>query len=414
MPEQLTLSPKQQLSLTESDGRINVWEGSVRSGKTIASLLRWLMYVNSSRQRGELLVVSRTRASAARNVFSPLQDPALFGPIARAVHYTPGADTATIMGRKVWVLGSSDIRSENVLRGLTCAGAYVDEITLLREDFWTQLLNRLWESAKLFGTTNPDNPAHWLKAKFLDRLAELPDWRSWHFLLDDNPALSEERKDAIKRENTGLFYKRNVLGLWVPAEGAVFETWEPARHVVPWADAPLMQQLLALGVDYGATNPTAAVLIGLGSDGRLWAMDEWRRSRRADAGASRTTIDEVVTDLQAWLGDRQPRFVPVDPSAAELKIQMHRAGIRGVMDADNEVVYGVRILASLLAGDQLRVTDLCPGLISEIPAYSWDDKAAERGEDRPLKQADHSLDAIRYGAISTETIWRPYVHTQAA
>jgi len=409
--EQLALSPKQLLSLKESDGRINVWEGSVRSGKTIASLLRWLMYVNTSRQRGELLVVSRTRASAARNVFSPLQDPSLFGSIARAVHYTPGADTATILGRKVWVLGSSDIRSENVLRGLTCAGAYVDEITLLREDFWTQLLNRLWESAKLFGTTNPDNPAHWLKLKFLDRLNELPDWRSWHFLLDDNPALSEERKAAIRRENTGLFYKRNVLGLWVPAEGAVFESWEPSRHVVPYDESPLMQQLLALGIDYGATNPTAAILLGLGVDGRLWALDEWRRSRRRDAGASRTTIDEVVQDMQAWLGDRVPRFVPVDPSAAELKIQLARAGVRGVMDADNEVVYGVRILASLLTADKLRVTDRCPGLITEMPGYSWDDKAAEKGLDKPMKQADHSIDGLRYGAISTETLWRPYIHT---
>ena len=129
------LSPKQLASVVESSGTVNIWEGSVRSGKTIASLLRWLIYVSTSTVRGELLIVSRTRDSAARNVFAPLTDPNLFGEAAQHITYTAGAPTATIIGRTVWVLGSSDVRSENVLRGLTCGGAYVDEVTLLQEDF---------------------------------------------------------------------------------------------------------------------------------------------------------------------------------------------------------------------------------------------------------------------------------------
>src|SRR5690606_15080766 len=94
--------------------------------------------------------------------------------------------------------------------------------------------------AQLFGTTNPDSPAHWLKAKFLDRIADLPDWRSWHFTLDDNPSLSDTYKAAIKAEFTGLWYRRFILGEWVAAEGAIYDMWDPLAHVIPYDTMPAL------------------------------------------------------------------------------------------------------------------------------------------------------------------------------
>lgn len=415
MLDTMPLSPKQLLSVQESQGRINLWEGSVRSGKTIASLLRFLLYVATSTIRGELIVVSRTRGSAARNVFAPLMDPSIFGPIAKHVTYTAGADYGYILGRKVWVLGSSDVRSENVLRGLTCAGAYVDEVTLLREDFFTQLLNRLWEGAKLFGTTNPDNPAHWLKRRFLDRLTELWDWRVWHFLLDDNPMLSEERKAAIRRENTGLFYRRNVLGEWVAAEGSVFDMWDPDRHIIPWENLPAMQRILGVGIDYGTTNATAAEMLGLGVDNRLYLLDEWDY----DPATSqlRHTDEQLSKGIRGWLDKAHLPYVNqlhsewtlVDPAAASFKVQLRADGLQNVINAENDVAYGIRTMASLLSSGALLVSSRCQGFIREVPGYSWDPKATEKGEDKPLKTADHRLDGGRYAVASTETNWRPYV-----
>jgi PBSX family phage terminase large subunit len=415
------LSPKQLLSIQEATARINLWEGAVRSGKTIGSLLRFLMYVAGSNVPGELVVVSRTRDSAARNVFAPLQNPDLFGDAARFVDYTAGAPSGTILGRKVWVLGSSDVRSENVLRGLTCSGAYVDEVTLLREDFFTQLLNRLWQGAKLFGTTNPDSPSHWLRRRFLDRLHELPDWRVWKFLLDDNPQLSEERKTAIRRENTGLYYRRNVLGEWVAAEGAVFSMWDPARHIVPWADLPPMARLLGCGVDYGTTNASTGLLLGLGVDGRLYLVDEWRYDP-ARSNGERLTDTLLSTRLRAFLTARhlpgvvaEPRieWVIVDPAAASFKVQLHGDGVTNLVDADNEVLYGIRLMSSLLGAGQLLVADRCKGLITEVPGYSWSDKASAKGEDKPLKTADHSIDGARYALATTESLWRGHLAAPA-
>jgi PBSX family phage terminase large subunit len=428
------LSEKQVCSIKDATGTVNIWQGSVRSGKTISSLLRWLIYVASYDLlglTGELVVVARTRESAMRNVFAPLMEPGLYGDIAQYVHYTSGAPTAKILGRTVHVLGTVDSKSEKVLRGLTCAGAYVDEVTLVPEDFFVQLLNRLWGKAQLFGTTNPDNPAHWLKRKYLDRLNELPDWRSFKFTLDDNPALTEENKDRIKRQNVGLFYRRFVLGEWVAAEGAIFDMWEPARYVVSWEKVPKIERLISTGIDYGTTNATSALLLALAADRnritgkvtrKLVLLDEWRY----DAGTKdrRLTDSELSTRLRAWMNDdhvpdnqilpsNRPDFTLIDPAAASFKVQLHKDGVKGLADGNNDVLYGIRLMASLLAADRLLVTDRCQGFIQEAPGYSWDDKETEKGNDKPLKVADHSLDAGRYAITTTEALWRKYVDLAA-
>src|SRR5690606_17299071 len=134
------------------------------------------------------------------------------------------------------------------IQGLTLVGAMGDELSLTPESFFTMILSRLSvRGAKLFGTTNPDAPAHWLKRKFLARAGEL-DLATWHFTLEDNPALDPAYVAALKREYTGLWYKRYIQGLWVQAEGAIYDMFDPDRHVV--STLPTLVQHW-VGVDYG-------------------------------------------------------------------------------------------------------------------------------------------------------------------
>lgn len=418
----LPLSRKQLYSIAEAEARINIWEGAIRSGKTFGSMMRWLMFLSDPPKGGQFVMVGRTRESLARNVISPMQDPDIFGDFADTVKYVSGAPSATILGRRVYMLGASDAKAEKSLRGLTVAGAYADEITVIREDFFKQLLGRMSVTgAKLFGTTNPDNPMHWLKRDYLDRLAELPDWRSWHFALDDNPALSEEYKNSIKREYTGLWYRRFILGHWVAAEGAVFDMWNPDLHVIRWENLPEIVQTFCVGVDYGTTNPTAALLLGLGIDGVLYFIDEWKYVPRNDA--ERWTDAKLSQGLRNWLA--QPHLpesrlgrrqrgnlgtgpVIVDPAAASFRVQLLADGLPTAA-ADNDVLYGIRTLATLLSQGLLKVTDRCTGWMHEVSAYSWDTQKTNEGFDVPIKTADHSLDAGRYAVVTTEKLWRPYV-----
>ena len=413
----LPLSRRQVDYVVNSTSMVNLAEGAIRSGKTAASLLRWLIYVADAPTGGALVMVGRTRDSLARNVFGPLQDRGLFGDLARHVHYTPGAASGTILGRTVHVFGASDAKAEPVIRGLTVAGAYVDELTVVSRDFFRQLLGRMSvEGAQLFATTNPDTPTHWVRRDYLDRLDELPEWRTWRFTLDDNPSLSSRMRERYRRMYTGLWYRRYILGEWVAAEGAVYEAWDPARHVVD--DLPPITRWLGAGVDYGTTNPFVALLLGLGEDGRLYLAREWRHDSQRER--RQLTDPEYSAALRGWLSsladelDARPEWVFVDPSAASFSLQLYRDGMTNVAHAINDVLPGIRTVAGLLARDRLRVHRSCTGWITEVPGYSWDDTATARGEDKPVKMADHSLDAGRYVIHSTAHVWAPLLGEEVA
>lgn len=398
------LSDLQERSIAHAEARINLWTGSIRSGKTIASLLRWLAYVATAPRGGALVVTGKTFDTVSRNVFGPLQDPGITGQLSQLVKYTRGASTGTILGRQIEVITANDVKAEGRLRGLTCAGAYADEVSLLPEVYWDQLLGRMSvKGAKVFGTSNPDNPAHWLRQRFILRRTEL-NLRHWHFTLDDNPALGQEYIDAIKAEFTGLWYRRFVLGEWVAAEGAVFDMWDEERHVVD--ELPHIVQWIAVGCDYGSTNPFHAVSIGLGADGRLYATSEYRYDSKAHH-RSMTDV-EYSEALRGWMSDRnlRPEYLIVDPSAKSFRTQLDRDGLT-VMKGNNDVLDGIRTVASLLHLGALKIHSSCEWLITEIPGYSWDDDKALKGEDAPIKVADHGVDALRYALHTTRTVWRP-------
>lgn len=401
--DRLPLSRKQLRSIGQATARINLWHGSVRSGKTIASLLAFVIAVATAGPSGLIIVCGRSLQTIERNILEPLQDRALFGRLARHVVHTRGATTATILGRTVHLIGAADARAEGRLRGLTAQLAYVDEATLLPEGFWVQLLARLsLPGARLYATTNPDSPRHWLKTGYLDRAGEL-NLHAWHFRLADNPSLSPEYVADLAAEYVGLWRRRMIDGAWVVAEGAIYDMWDEARHVVD--ELPEMRRHWC-GVDYGTTNPFAAVLLGEGADGRLYVCAEWRHDSR--------TVHRSMTDAQysaavrAWL-DRlgiTPEWTFIDPSAASFSTQMWQDGHPGLARATNDVTDGIRSVSSLLAADRLLVHDSCEGLLAELPGYSWDPKATERGDDAPIKVDDHSADALRYVVHSTAHEWR--------
>lgn len=421
------LSPKQLDFMQGSTATYNVCTGSIRAGKTLVTLYRWVIYVAWAPLGGELVMIGRTRDAIWRNLIAPMQDESLFGPVASQVVGNPGAPTVRILGRTVHLIGASDAKAEKVIRGLTVAGAYVDEITVLAEEFFTQLIGRMVSvaGAKLFGSTNPDNPAHWFKTKFLDRLdvlntddggARVNRWAHWHFTMDDNPTLDAERVDGIQKAFTGLWYRRFILGEWVAAEGAVYGMWDESRHVVPWAELPRMERYLAVGVDYGTNHPTTAILLGIGADvddrghkthRRLYLVDEW-----GTENAHYLTDGQMSEQFRNWLASAhhptqhlEPEYVIYDPAGASFRVQLYKDGVQNLVPADKAVEYGIKTVASLLGNGDLLVSDRCRGFIREVTGYSWDDKKAKQGVDAPVKAADDYLDAARYAITTTETNW---------
>lgn len=415
-----TLTEKQQASYHYSEARVNIWEGAVRSGKTVSSILRWIKYVTQDAPDGNLLMVGKTERTLKRNIIDPMI--AMLGP--NRVKYIAGKGEVLVDGRTVYVCGANDESAQEKIRGLTLAGAYGDEVSIWPESFFTMLLSRLSiAGSKLFGTTNPDNPTHWLK-KLLDRAAvhitrndklkrrpvgmkmrqrgqivKVIGWARFTFKLRDNPHLPKEYLDSLEAEYTGLWYRRFILGEWVAAEGAIYPMWDEDELVV--AKLPPMKRILAQGIDYGTTNPTAGITIGLGVDNVLYAMAEW-------APRNGATDAELVESLSAHrAGEPEPDYTFVDPAAASLKRALHVAGYTRVKNADNDVENGIRTVASLIATGRLKIHESCMALRDEAPGYSWDPKKTEKGEaDAPIKQDDHFCDALRYAVYSSRTLWR--------
>ena len=386
------LSPKQARSYHEATARVNLWHGAVRSGKTVASHLKWIERCLHG-PAGDLLMVGKTERTLRRNVLMPLQE--ILGP--QRMRITTGSGEAEILGRRVYLVGANDERAEQKIRGLTLAGANGDEVSLWPESFFAMLLSRLSvPGAQLFGTTNPDAPLHWLKASYIDRAAEL-DLRSWHFKLEDNPYLDPQYVASLKREYTGLWYRRFIDGAWVQAEGAIWDAFNPDRHVLRELPGGVTFDRYAIGIDYGTSNPFVALYAGRSSDA-WYVLDRWRHDSRK---AGRQLSDAQYLDrLGEWIGQREVGRWWVDPSATSFIVAARQRGYP-VGAAENSVEDGLREVATLLAQDRLYFVEAdarvkAEPTVAEVLGYVWDPKKQAKGEDAPLKQQDHGPDALRY------------------
>jgi PBSX family phage terminase large subunit len=382
-------SEKQRLSILEATHAYNIWVGSVRAGKTFASV-RKLMELMQFGVPGDVMIIGVNRESIHRNVIVPLFS--MFG------FPTPGPKIGhmKLFGRIVYFVGAPDEGAVRTIKGSTLSLAYVDEITELPENFWLMLIGRLSiKGAQLLGTTNPDGPCHWLKKDFIDRAAEL-DLISWNFTLDDNPILDEAYKSRIKASYSGLWYKRYILGEWALAHGAIYDGYDHENEFNK--DYPQPNYYI-VGIDYGTTNATAAVLCAVSP--RSWPqirVEEEYYWDSAKKGRSKTD-EELVQDIMEFIQHKHVSAIYVDPAAASLKIALRRQDLP-VLDANNDVLLGIKICSKFISGKNLLVHKRCEILREQLQSYAWDHKAAEKGEDKPVKKNDHSVDALRYALVS--------------
>lgn len=391
--------------------RLNIYDGSVSSAKTITSILRWLRWLREDAPSGPLMLAGRTEATIYRNVIVPMQE--IIG--EKRCHRIPAGGASTeylILGRRHFAIGASDATSEGKIRGTTLAGAYGDELVLWPESFFKMALSRLRiQGAVLLGTTNPDTPAHWLNRDFLLKADQLNLDRR-RFKLIDNPWLPEGYVEDISRELTGLWHRRFIDGEWVVAEGAVYDTIGDHLLVTelpkddPHTHAPGLLWTVSC-VDYGTTNPTVFLALSMGRDDRLYAHHEWRHDVRL--AGRQLTIPEQSTQYRKWAASlpQQPDKVYVDPSANTLILQLYRDGIAHVTPADNEVLPGIQDVAALFSGKRLMIhIPTMTQAWTELSSYTWDPEATAKGQDAPIKVDDHAPDALRYGIRSTRSRWR--------
>lgn len=364
--------------------RINLLEGSVSSGKTWISLVLWAFWVKTMPEDSLYMMCAKSLTTLKRNCLILLQD--LVG--ENNFKFSIPAKEGELFGRKILFEGANDSRSEAKIRGLTLQGAYCDELTQFPRDFFTMLLSRLrLPEAKLIATTNPDSPSHWLKTDYIDRQDSL-DMLDIKFLLDDNSTLPEDYVENIKREYTGVFYERFILGLWVLAEGLIYPNYQEAIAEAP--NTPI--EAKCLSIDYGTQNPFAALFWE--KHGGVWyAIKEYYYSGRATN--RQKTDDEYGEDMDKFVepyllqGERLETII--DPSAASFIALLKKKSWSKVRTADNAVEDGIRETASAMHRGLIKFSPTLKNWRKECESYVW-----EEGTDKPLKENDHLMDSMRY------------------
>lgn len=383
------ISAKQCESIADSKKRFNIWVGAVRSGKTYASIKRFIWALKSG-VPGDAMIIGVNRGTIHRNILTHMYKELGF-PCP-----SPMCNKVKLYGRDVYFVGAPDVSAVTTIQGSTLAYAYVDEATCIPEPFWKMLESRLSvPGAQLFATCNPEGPSHWLKKDYLDR-SDIHDIIFWNFNLDDNPALDERYKSALKASYKGLWYNRYILGQWALATGAIYDTYDANNEYTHPQPPP---SYYIVGIDYGTTNATAAVLCAVSPN--RWpqiCVEAEYYYDSAKVGRAKTDA-ELVQDIKSFIGAKNISAVYIDPAAASLKIALRQADLP-VLDGNNDVLLGIKIVGKFIAGKNIVIHKSCKTLIEQIQSYHWDQKAADRGEDKPVKKSDHSCDALRY-AVTT-------------
>lgn len=402
-------SPKAQSFLYESDAFINICHGSVRSGKTIAATFRFLIFILQS-DYNEFLISGKTRDTIERNVVRDLIR-MIDGNLS--YHYNKFDNYIQIEENRVWLIGFSDEGATEKVRGMTVGGWYADEITSASQSTVEMAITRCSvDGAMMFWTMNPETPYHYIYTDYItnQELLDSGTVKVWHFTLEDNPHLSKHYIDELKRvnRNSQVNYKRNILGEWVIAEGAIYDMFDETVHVIQ--DHPRDFDMINICCDYGVSTVTTFGVMGIKHDHQegntYYLLEETYYDAQAQGVAqsdSQRVNDIIMLQDKYMLTRRNTIYLPHD--AASLKVacrQDPRCHMR-VRTYKPDTYKDISTIQDLFTNHRFFLHKSCKNSIKQAQTYSWDIKAQQRGEDKPLKVNDHSCDMWRGGIMGPRT-----------
>ena len=413
MTVNLPLAKKQVDFIKNAKCKWNLAHGSVRTGKTIATTFAFLHWANECPD-SKLFIVGHTFDTAYRNIIRLIMESdelSIFRPFC-----TWSGKKLYFKDKIITVLGAKDEGAIGNFQGDTYSGVLCDEMTLYPESIIDMIDTRLSKPySRGFGAMNPQHPEHKVKQWINKAIEGDKNYYQLHFTLEDNPFVPEDYKERLKNSLSGVFYRRNYLGEWCLAEGAVFDFFDRKTYVVD--RPPRAAEYWIVGIDYGVSNNFACVLIGINSGittqmgtsrwiEKEWIWDSAKKNKQM-------TNREYADAVQEFLEPYSIKGIYIDPSAAAFKTELRQRGMITI-DADNDVFNGIQYMSSEMQKGSLLICKECTYTIKEIEGYLWDSKKSERGEDAPIKKNDHCLDAIRY-AIFTHKVpkYQPYKHNIA-
>ena len=392
-------------------------DGAIRSGKTVSMALSFVMWAMHRFIGQNFGMCGKTIGSFRRNVVFWLK--IMLRTRGYKVH-DARADNLLIVSRKdvinyFYIFGGKDERSQDLIQGITLAGVFFDEVALMPESFVKQGTGRCSvEGSKFWFNCNPEGPMHWFKLEWIDKRRE-KNLLYLHFTMDDNLSLSEKIKERYKSMYSGIFFKRFILGLWVLAEGVIYDMFNVEKHVIK--DKVLIEEIKTnarmwyIANDYG----TGTVFV-LGLFCIYKGVKYLVRTIYWDAKANmrQKTDGDYCKDLKELIEATKPKIIqsiiiPDDALSFIAECRKQNIGpIKVYHRLPGSVIKRIRVQANALSkGEYFILEDKSNWpVIEEYPSYVWDTKSQERGEDAPLKQNDHGKDCEGYFLDTVNNIFR--------
>lgn len=361
--------------------------GAKRTGKTILNNDLFLYELKRVRKiadkkgisKPQYILAGATLGSLWRNVLNELSD-------KYNIEFKMDKwNRFELFGVLVCCFGHSKINDMGRIRGMTAYGAYINEGSMANEEVFNEIKSRCsGEGARILVDTNPDHPEHWLKVEYIDK-SDGKTIQTFHFELDDNTFLSERYRENIKNSTpSGMFYDRDIKGLWVSAEGVVYKDFNKDKHYISAKELKGINFVKYFaGVDWGYEHPGAIVVIGEDDQGCLYLLKEYCKQHEE--------IDYWVNVAKQIKKEFGNILFYCDSARPEHVKRFMREGIKAV-NADKAILSGIESVAKRFKTNKLKIVyDNVDRFKKEIYLYVWNEKTGE-----PVKQWDDVMDALRY------------------
>lgn len=389
--EKFSQKQAEVLKFAYNDEEILICDGAVRSGKTIAMSIAFVLWAMTYFDRTNFAICGKTVSNAERNILRPLCQ---VEGLPFCTEYKVSTRMLTVKcGKKenyFFLFGGKDESSYAFIQGLTIAGVLFDEAALMPKSFVEQAMARTlsFKNAKIWFNCNPEGPNHWFYKEWIANTQRK--YTHLHFLMSDNPILGEKEIQRAEKLFTGVFYDRYIRGMWVRAEGIIFPEFahNPERWTVEIGDIPEKFTYCEAGFDIGGNGSAYALTCtARGYDGVLYKLKAEKRQ------AKDMSMQDIVSFVNEFCGDVEREYgVKIDMINCD-----HIAVVINTINDNTSYRAGLcykppledRIFAysKMLASDKVKFAKgRCSALIEEMQNLVFDTKS-----DRPIPLDDGSM-----------------------
>lgn len=393
-------------------------DGAVRSGKSVVMAAAFVNWAMESFNECDFALCGKTISSLRRNVINTLKQQL----ISLDFEFEEKRSENLIIvdnGKHTnyfYTFGGKDESSQDLIQGMTLAGVLFDEVALMPQSFVAQAEARCSiEGSKVWYNCNPKGPKHYFKVEYVDR-AEEKRLLYLHFTMDDNLTLSEKTKERYRRMFAGndVFYKRNILGLWVTAEGRIYISFDEKSNVIDVNDwyakdddgnytHPLRKRIMIVtgGVDFGGNKSSTAFACTAFTRnfGEVIVVKEKRITKEITP----KQLEEMFVEWVKLCQYEYPQFKECYCDSAEQVLirglRMASAKARLPLEVKNarkgEIIDRIRYGVAMFAQQRFYIVSNCTETIQAYMDAVWDDKKQDTRLDDGTTNID-TLDATEY------------------